>query len=733
VSGKVLIADDDQLLVGLLREALEERGFKVLAAFDGMHALDLARREIPDTVILDLVMPKVDGIEVCEHLKEDPALRSIRIIVLTGTAPESAAWLKFVRADAYIAKRDFKAMLDDLVYVLEAFKDGTPSKVWAHRILGLGELEPRRIVTELLAHTAHFNALFHNLGEGIILLDPSHRVLFINPAGAALFGYAERNLVGTLLTAVLDAQEDDPLLLALKTLAAQEGLATERLVYAYRDRTFHLTITNLLEGGAGAGQLLLIRDVTPLYRRIRELTALNEVSALLTATLDLDLLFERIMERIQALMGVEASSLLLKDDEQGELVFRIGLGKFGKAVQGHRLKVGTGIAGWVFTRGAPLIVPDVRQDPRFYQGIDYHTGFTTKSVLCVPLKTRDRVIGVIQVLNGPADRPFDPDDLNLLSAFAAHAATAIENARLYAEVKSHAEALEHKVEERTRALEVANADLERAALRAEEASQQKSTFLANVSHELRIPLNTIIGFSEVLRDQHFGPLTDKQVRQARNIHKAGHQLLELINDLLDLSKVEAGRIDLQRQPVRIEHLIGETIAMISNQVEKNDVAVTFFPTEPLPVVDVDPHRVSQILTNLLSNAVKFTPGGGRVTVSARLVHDSPFTVQGRKESDHAPVPLNEERAVEYVEVRVQDTGIGIRPEDQEQLFQPFLRLGRLPGIHTEGTGLGLVISRRLVEMHGGQIWVTSEGEGSGSTFAFTLPVRGPGDPERPPQ
>src|SRR3989304_6252981 len=222
-----------------------------------------------------------------------------------------------------------------------------------------------------------------------------------------------------------------PLPLALKALARQEGLATERLVYAYRDRTLQLTITNLLGDGWATGQLLVIRDVTPLFLRIRELAALNDVSALLTATLDVDELLRLIMERIQAVMGVEASSLLLKDDERDELVFRIGSGEHGEALKGRRLKVGKGIAGWVFQHGCSLIVPDVRQDSRFYQGVDYHTGFTTKSALCVPLKIREKMIGVIQVLNGPTDRPFDQDDLNLLSAIGAHAATAIENARLY--------------------------------------------------------------------------------------------------------------------------------------------------------------------------------------------------------------------------------------------------------------------------------------------------------------
>jgi signal transduction histidine kinase len=718
VPRKVLVADDDQLLVALLQEALEGRGYQVFTAFDGMQAFDQIRTQAPDYLVLDLVMPKVDGKQVCQHLKEDPKLRSIPIIVLTGTAPESAEWLSHVRADAFVAKRAAEAILQDLLVILKAFEEGTASPSWAQEIRGLEEIHPRRIVTELLAQTAHLNALLQNLGEGILFLDPAHRVLYANPAGAALLQRQERDLVGAALPSILEASDGNPLVQTLKALAARGGLATERLVYPYRGRTFHLTLTNLLGEDQDAGQLVLIRDVSHLVRRIEELAALNELGTLLASTLDLNVLFRLTMDRIQALMGVEASSLLLKDEETDELVFQVGLGEHAAAVKDRRLNVSVGIAGWVLNHGTPLIVPDVRQDRRFFQGIDDDTGFTTKSVLCVPLKTGEKVIGVIQVLNRPHDRVFTQDDLNLLSSIATHAATAIENARLYAQVRSHAEDLECKVEERTREVEEANTQLEAALERAEQASHHKSAFLANVSHELRTPLNTIMGFSEVLQDQLFGPLTEKQARHVQNIHRAGDQLLQLINDLLDLSKVEAGRIELHRQEIRIGDLITDAIAMTRNQADKKDLTVEFLPEESLPPVYADPYRVTQILTNLLSNAVKFTPAGGTVTVSARVQRPT-SEVQSPQGPDVGPWTL---AARTFVEFRVTDTGIGILPENQAKLFQPFERLETSLGKRYEGTGLGLAIAKRLVEMHEGQIWVESQGEEKGSTFTFTLPV-----------
>ncbi|MFQ5883106.1 MAG: ATP-binding protein [Candidatus Methylomirabilales bacterium] len=715
---KVLVADDDQLLVALLQEALEKREYHVLPAFDGMEVLDQLGRRVPDYIVLDLDMPKMDGVQVYRHLKEDPRLRSIPLIVLTGRTPEAARWLRDISADAYIPKRGAEAILRDLCLILQAFEEETPPPAWTQELQGLEQIRPRRLVTEPFTHTAPLNALLQNLGEGVVFLDPSHRIIYVNPAGAALLGRHERELAGAPLSAILGGGHEDSLLQALRALASREGLATERFAYAYRQHTFHITITNLLGEGRAAGQLLLIRDVSPLVRRIQELAALNELATLLTSTLDLDELFRLIMERIQDLMGVEASSLLLKEDKGDELVFRIGLGEHGEAVQGRRLKVGEGIAGWVFQQGSALIVPDVRQDHRFYQGVDYDTGFTTKSMLCVPLKTRDKVIGVIQVLNGLTKPAFDEDDLNLLSAIAAHAATAIENARLYAEVKFHAEELERKVEERTREVEAANVQLEEALHRVEEASHHKSVFLATVSHELQTPLNTIIGFSDTLENQHFGPLTQDQARHVCHIRKAGQHLLQLISDLLDLSKVEAGRVELYPERLEVGEIITDMVTMIRAQADKKGPSVEFFPEKALPPVYADPHRFRQILYNLLSNAVKFTPSGGRVTISARVQRPT-SEVQSPRGPDVGPWTLD---AKTFVEIAVADTGIGIKSEDQDKLFQPFMQLETPPTRRHEGTGLGLAIAKHLVEMQGGRIWVESAGEGKGSTFTFTLPL-----------
>jgi signal transduction histidine kinase len=230
----------------------------------------------------------------------------------------------------------------------------------------------------------------------------------------------------------------------------------------------------------------------------------------------------------------------------------------------------------------------------------------------------------------------------------------------------------------------------------EAANRHKSEFLANMSHELRTPLNAIIGFSEVLRQQMFGAINPKQGEYLEDIQTSGQHLLSLINDILDLSKVEAGKMELQLSRFSLAAALQSVMLMVRERAAGRGVALT---TEIDPAIDqleADERKVKQIVLNLLTNAVKFTPAGGSVTL--RAVPDGAG-----------------------VRVAVQDTGVGIAPEDQARVFEEFTQAGAAAATAQEGTGLGLTLSRKLVELHGGRIWVESE-LGTGSTFSFTLPA-----------
>jgi signal transduction histidine kinase len=295
----------------------------------------------------------------------------------------------------------------------------------------------------------------------------------------------------------------------------------------------------------------------------------------------------------------------------------------------------------------------------------------TRAIICAPMLFEGRGVGAIWVGRKFA-AAFTDKQIALLKTFADQAAIAIQNAKLFREIQ-----------EKSAQLEVAN--------------KHKSDFLANMSHELRTPLNAIIGFSEALMDRMFGDMNEKQLDYQKDIHESGKHLLSLINDILDLSKIEAGRMELELSTFHLPNAVSNAVTLIRERALRHGIALGVEIDPRLGEFQADERKVKQILLNLLSNAVKFTPDGGRVDVSARGDTDK-------------------------VEIAVKDTGVGIAPEDQASLFEEFKQLGKDSSRKAEGTGLGLALTKRLVDLHGGQILVDSA-VGHGSTFRILLPMR----------
>jgi len=294
-----------------------------------------------------------------------------------------------------------------------------------------------------------------------------------------------------------------------------------------------------------------------------------------------------------------------------------------------------------------------------------------RSIVVMPLYREGQAFGTIALRRAEV-RPFTTRDLDLLQTFGDQAAIALQSVRLV-----------NEIQEKSRQLEIAN--------------QHKSEFLANMSHELRTPLNAIIGFSEVLLERLFGELNEKQDDYLKDIHSSGRHLLTLINDILDLSKIEAGRMDLELSTFDLRSAIANAITLVRERAQAHGIYLGQQVDPAVSEITADERKFKQILLNLLSNAVKFTPDGGRIDVD---VHG---------EGD-------------WVTVAVHDTGIGIAPEDQAAVFEEFRQVGRNYTQKQEGTGLGLALTRRFVELHGGSIHLQSE-PGNGSTFTFMLPAK----------
>jgi signal transduction histidine kinase len=260
---------------------------------------------------------------------------------------------------------------------------------------------------------------------------------------------------------------------------------------------------------------------------------------------------------------------------------------------------------------------------------------------------------------------------------------------------------------------------------AEVASRSKSAFLANMSHELRTPLNAILGFSELLLDGDSGELYPTQKEYLGDVLESSRHLLSLINDILDLSKVEAGKMELEVREVFLRALLEGSLVMVKEKALKHGIELLTELDGVPEVVAGDERKLKQVVFNLLSNAVKFTADGGRVTIRADLVSRANGDWV-RKDGKKLPFPGDEGTQLagrkNWVWVTVKDTGIGIQEEDLERIFEPFEQVEGSASRQFQGTGLGLSLTRRMVELHGGRIWAESEGLGKGSTFSFLIPV-----------
>jgi signal transduction histidine kinase len=409
-----------------------------------------------------------------------------------------------------------------------------------------------------------------------------------------------------------------------------------------------------------------------LVQSVKELRALGEVTQAVNSTVDLETVLTTIVAMATQLSSTEAGAIYVFDDANQEFRLRATYGLDEAIVAELRdshIRIGETAISEAIERRMPIQIPDVQNDPSATLDVIVRVGF--RALLFVPLLGTNRIVGAL-VVRRKQPGEFSKGTVELLQTFAAQSVLAIQNANLFTEV-----------DEKSRQLQL--------------ASEHKSQFLASMSHELRTPLNAIIGLTEMMvtNAARFG--TEKTLEPLRRVNAAGTHLLSLINEVLDLSKIEAGKLELNPEPVNLARLIDEVIGTAGQLAEKNQNRLVVEAQENVGALTADSMRLKQILLNLLSNACKFTKEG-EVALRVRKVAD------GR----------------DWVELAVADTGIGLTAEQQAKLFQEFTQADSLTARRYGGTGLGLALSRKLARMMGGDVTVTSE-PGKGSVFTVRLP------------
>ena len=595
-----------------------------------------------------------------------------------------------------------------------------------------------------------------------------------------------------------------------------------------------------------ADQTATVLEKNRLYHqmelRAQQLATLNEVGRTITSTLELRSALNLIMDKAVEILDSEAGSLVLVDPDTGDLVFEVTLGPTASDIHGTRLPMGTGIVGKVAQTAQPIIVNQTQSDQRWFSGVDKSGEFKTNALIAVPMVAKAGVIGVLEVINKRDGTPFNVDDQNLLSAFAANAAVSIENARLYTQTDQALDARVNELQtlqridrelnttlDYTRALDItmewamrvsgANAGLigivtaedkgarlvlhthrgypreaerylkepqpldqgiigrvaatgipnrvqdvsqdpdyvpllpttrsqltvpvarensvigvivlesdrlngfdlealnfvvrlaDHAAVsianaqlyeQVKRANQAKSEFVSVVAHELKLPMTSIKGYSDLLAMGAAGQVSEGQLAFLNTIRSNVERMNTLVSDLLDISRIETGRLKLDIKRVALSSVVEEMLRTLRKHIEDKQQTLQVDVPDGLPQVKGDRSRLIQVLANLVSNAFKYTPSGGQITITVR----------------HAGT-LDDGKP--YLVCSVQDTGVGMAPEDVEKLGQKFFRAGDPRVRDVPGHGLGFSIAKNLVEMQGGKIEIQSEPD-KGSTFSFTVPV-----------
>ncbi len=414
----------------------------------------------------------------------------------------------------------------------------------------------------------------------------------------------------------------------------------------------------------------LRRSFTVLRRQADRLQRILDISQSLTSTFDLDEVLHLILSAATELTNTEAASLMLLDEGGTELRFAASNGRQLDKLTTLRVPIGGSIAGSILLAGKPMVIENVQQDPRHFPGVDRQLNFQTQSLLGVPLMLRERAIGVLEALNKRGETSFTEEDGQVLMTLAAHAAVAIENARLVTALQKAYDQL-NKVD------------------------QLKSNFIAIASHELRTPLGLILGYAELLKDD----VSPNAKGQLDMVLQSALKLRSLIDDMANMEHVTEGKATLELSDFVLQDAVKAAVAAVQElSAAKNHELTLALSPAPVPL-RADRAKLEIVLNILLTNAIKFTEPGGRIKVSMSASNGE-------------------------AQVHVADTGVGIPPAELERIFDRFYQVEPALTRSHDGLGLGLAIAKGLVELHGGRIWCESV-EGLGSRFSFTIPLNGP--------
>ena len=587
----------------------------------------------------------------------------------------------------------------DMLYSMEMLEiNGEP-----HSLATLVDITERKRAEEALREReARLKAVVENVGAILWSIDSEFRLTMFNSTYAhgiyTTLGH-ETRLGETLPPDLLPLSTREEWKTKYDRALSGEAFREEIFVESpsgdrlFREYSFNPIIES---DGHVIGVTCFGRDITQRkqaeeqnQRQLTRMNALRAIDIAISSSFDLDVILDVVLQHVLSQLGVDASAILLFNAQMHTIEYAASRGFRSYALHHTQLKLGEGYAGMAVIERKTIHISDLMETGGKLASslLLEHESFV--DYYGTPLVVKGEVKGVLEIYHR-SHLKTDAEWLEFLEALAGQAAIAIDNAQLFENLQRSNYSLERRVAERTAELNRTNAELEY-------ASQIKDEFLANMSHELRTPLTSILGLSESLLEQRRGSLNDYQEKSLQIIESSGRHLLELINDILDLSKIEAGKFDFYPQPISVDEICRSSLSFVKAQAVKKSITVTYIQDIAISRIFADPRRLKQILVNLLSNAVKFTSENGEVILQ-----------------------VNTDPEQDLIKFSVIDNGIGIAVEDLRRLFQPFVQVDSGLNRQHEGTGLGLALVQKLTDLHGGSVQVESE-VGKGSRFTVNLP------------
>jgi PAS domain S-box-containing protein len=640
--------------------------------------LGYAREELSNFNWRDITHP--DDIELNERA----------LVPLMAGEQDSARFTK-----RYIHKNG-SIVWADVNTALRRGKDGEP----LYYITAVIDITERKQAEEkLIVSETRYRRLFESAKDGILILNAETGVIVdVNPFLITLLGYSREAFLGKNIWELgffkdIAANKENFLELQQKEYVRYEDLPLKTAHGQVIEVEF---VSNVYQADHNKVIQCNIRDIserkkaeTQIQRQLQHLNALHTIDIAISSSFDIHVILGIVLQQVLSQLGVDAAAILLLNPQMQTIEYAASRGFRSNATQHTQLKLSEGYAGRAVYERQTIHIPDLlKAGGKLAKAlqlakedfVDYHG---------TPLIVKGEVKGVLETYHRSPINP-GPEWLDFLETLAGQAAIAIDNAKLFDNLQRANAELEQRVAQRTAELNQTNLELEY-------AGRAKDEFLANMSHELRTPLNSILGLSETLLEQRHEPLSDRQQQSLQIIESSGRHLLELINDVLDLSKIEAGKFDYYPQVVDVDLLCRSSLAFVKEPAMRKSIALNYKEETAVSKIYADPRRLKQTLVNLLINAVKFTPDHGEIILQ-----------------------VDADAGQDLVQFSVIDTGIGIAPDDLKKLFQPFVQVDSSLTREYEGTGLGLALVHKLTDLHGGSVGVESE-VGKGSRFTVNIP------------